>query len=360
VKPLCGNCQKRNPPATACVYTDDTLKRGSSKYVDSLRARIKELEGILGLYAPDLDLRRGSTISIQDRATSSPQSQLPSDQEAEAVASRPNDEESWDSVDGMGPQSGLPPASRAQKRSGTTFFGPSSVFGFMKQAEHTDHDQLQSFTLATPASGDFGVQRHVQARIVLPPRANADALVEGYFHIVHSLYPFLSQSEFRSRYATIMDRTLPKDDSTTLSSEERTFCSLINAVFALGVHFTPTISPQRRVRESEVYFSRSMSMLSFDMLAQGSIELVQTLLLLAQYLQSTDLPGLCWNIAGIAIRVAQSLGLHSELRYHCRVEIHADYHFTVPRSLSYTTTSEEFAAVELRKRLWGGCMTLDR
>ena len=40
-----------------------------------------------------------------------------------------------------------------------------------------------------------------------------------------------------------------------------------------------------------------------------SLQLIQVLLLSAEFLQSTDEPHQCWVAVGIAIRVAQSLGL---------------------------------------------------
>ncbi len=61
---------------------------------------------------------------------------------------------------------------------------------------------------------------------------------------------------------------------------------------------------------SRVFYARAKSLLSFDMLGRGSIGLVQALLLMGQYLQSTESSGLCWNVVGLAIRVAQRIGLH--------------------------------------------------
>jgi hypothetical protein len=63
---------------------------------------------------------------------------------------------------------------------------------------------------------------------------------------------------------------------------------------------------------------------------------------MSQYLQSTDMPGLCWNIVGLAIRVGQSIGLH------------------IPRVSSSNQSKEAVLMNELRKRVWGGCVTLDR
>jgi hypothetical protein len=60
------------------------------------------------------------------------------------------------------------------------------------------------------------------------------------------------------------------------------------------------------------------------------------LLLMCQYLQSTHDPNECWAILAVAIRGAQSIGLH-----------------TTPRDGSPLEK-------ELKKRAWYGCVYLDR
>lgn len=62
----------------------------------------------------------------------------------------------------------------------------------------------------------------------------------------------------------------------------------------------------------------------------------QMLLLMCQYLQSTQNPNDCWVVLGNAIRGAQSIGLHM-----------------TPKS---GTPLEQ----ELKKRVWYGCVYLDR
>lgn len=221
----------------------------------------------------------------------------------------------------------------------------------MKQAQNTTEkptDELQSFIVSIPVQkrgGHARLQDLIEkVPISLPTRAEADALVEGYFTGVHSLYPFLHRGTFEARYSKIWEPSpeKPTDSRWKLGPEDRTFYSLLNAVFALGVPFTSFIAPKDRAETSELYFNRAMGMLNFGMLAQGNLELVQTLLLMSQYLQSTDMPGLCWNIVGLAIRIGQSIGLH------------------IPRA-SHGSQSKDTARLnELRRRVWGGCVTLDR
>jgi hypothetical protein len=53
-----------------------------------------------------------------------------------------------------------------------------------------------------------------------------------------------------------------------------------------------------------------MQLLQIEILGLGSVQLIQALLIMGLYLQSTDTPDRCWVMVGIAIRVAQGLGLH--------------------------------------------------
>lgn len=68
----------------------------------------------------------------------------------------------------------------------------------------------------------------------------------------------------------------------------------------------------------------------------GSIQLVQALILTAQYLQSTDMVNKCWVTVGIAIRIAQGIGIQLDL------------------------ASESQAERQERKRTWWCCVMMDR
>jgi hypothetical protein len=54
------------------------------------------------------------------------------------------------------------------------------------------------------------------------------------------------------------------------------------------------------------------------------------------FLQSTNRPNRCWNVVGMAIRIAQGLGLHVE------------------------STGGDLVERETRRRIWWGCVLMDR
>ncbi|CAO0793285.1 unnamed protein product [Mucor circinelloides] len=246
---------------------------------------------------------------------------------------------------------------------GQGYFGSSSAGRFMRQL----HDVIDKKTAsAYPSNGSNHSQgspnsmssthrsnsvQQSQRRfsttdllsdIVLPPRKVADGLLESYWVYVHTLYPFLHKPSFLKTYSLLWDQSSTTSNSVDApydlyeSENEPLFQCTLNLVFALGCQLSPDTNENEREVASDVFFQRSKKLLHFDILEAGSIKVVQALLLMGQYLQCTKLPGRCWIVVGLAIRVAQGIGLHLERK------------------------SENQLDRELRRRLWGGCIVLDR
>ena len=179
---------------------------------------------------------------------------------------------------------------------------------------------------------------------MVPPRNLADALVTSYWKQLHPLYPFLQKSLFEQRYAQIWrdigDGNVD-DHRANRTWSDQMFNCILNLVFALGCQACPTIDTPERSEAGNIFYQRSKKYLDFECLNNGSVELVQALLLTGQYLQSTGMSGACWNVVGLAIRAAQGIGLHICL---------------APPPGGYIDQLEE----ETRKRIWGGCLLFDR
>ncbi|OQD89742.1 hypothetical protein PENANT_c002G00143 [Penicillium antarcticum] len=88
---------------------------------------------------------------------------------------------------------------------------------------------------------------------------------------------------------------------------------------------------------SEAFFHTCKPALDVDYLEDGDLALVQTFLIIAHYLQGSRAPNRCWHIIGTAIRLAQGVGLHSDI---------GDEH-------------RSFAETQIRRRVWHGCVMLD-
>jgi hypothetical protein len=70
----------------------------------------------------------------------------------------------------------------------------------------------------------------------------------------------------------------------------------------------------------------------------GSFQLVQILLLFGQYLQSSNNPHQCWIVVGLAVRTAQSLGLH------------------LPETSAQIRSPRR---QQLARKVWCGCVLMD-
>lgn len=175
---------------------------------------------------------------------------------------------------------------------------------------------------------------------VFPPRQTADDLARCFWEYVHPVFPVLHKTSFMDRYASIWSGS----GSKTLSGpevelDEAVFASTLNLVFALGSKYSECVPPTQRASLAQSFYQRSRAIYRFEMLDSASVPIVQMLLLTGVYLQSDHQANRCWNVIGLAIRVAQSLGLHVESPRHIRL-----------------SQKER----EMRRRIWHNCLNLDK
>ena len=215
------------------------------------------------------------------------------------------------------------------------FLGGSSTLSFMEgiKAAISSSANVSPSEIATPATPPR-TRRSQTARIpvndvdalVLPPRRTADHLVDLYFKYVHTLYPWLHEPSFRGQYERLWQGA--KDDDDPL------FYCILNLVLALGCQFSTLF--ESSIHSGDTFFNRAKTLLGFSIFDVGTLQVVQALLLMGGYLQSTNRPNRCWNVLGMGIRVAQGLGLHIERKTGDLVER------------------------ETRRRAWWGCVLMDR
>lgn len=262
---------------------------------------------------------------------------------------------------------------------GPDFFGPSSTLSFLCQArramsrsevspncDRQKNAMLDFFQDEAISVGEKSRSPSFEAsknrfslaghRLIIPPRNQADALLESYWIKFHSLYPFLHRQSFTKKYLTLWTPSFTYHSAQIPQSQrdrgfydgldDILFHCLLNLVFALGSQFDTIGEGGDRSELGSAFFGRAKALIDFDMLAQGNIYLVQILILMGQYLQSTDMTSACWNIVGLAIRVAQGIGLHHEPEY-------CDQGCCSKGNLNQVET-------EMRRRAWTGCMILDR
>lgn len=227
------------------------------------------------------------------------------------------------------------------------YFGSSSAGSFTKQIKAALDARLakspagssahSSAVLAGTASSGLrdaggGYSIADDPNYVLPGRRQADHLMDLYWHYVDTLYPFLDRAKWDRYYANLFA-------GTRLGTDERVFVSTLNIIFALSTQLIESLQPEQRDGASRVYFQRAQALLRLGLWEPGSLELVQCLLLMSQYLQTTSNAHQTWMVVGSAVRTAQSLGLH------------------LPETSAGIADPVER---ELIRRLWHGCVLMDR
>lgn len=275
-------------------------------------------------------------------------------------------------VDGMGIFGATNGLDGQRARTQSDYFGPSSTVTLLdkvRRAVYQKHSSDESVhakkaaascagyhdgtgSISQASKGSLGIFKSRPSLIgmTVPPRVEADILLGSYWTAIHSLYPFLHRPSFEKRYLAIWNAfsegSSPSGQSGFYdAADDTSFYCMLNTVFALGALFNPNIIAEDRERISDTFFRRAKNLLDLDILASGSIALVQILLLMGQYLQSTDMSGSCWTIIGLAIRMAQCIGLHQE-----------------PKDCGEACCrhKRDQLASEMRRRTWAGCVLLDR
>jgi hypothetical protein len=349
VKPACGQCAKYGGNGTTCGYSSK-LQRDQSHddYVASLLAHIHDLES--GSIKPVLQVAHDQTrpkddgkYYVGDNTTSNPLASVGAIRSGDVPTHTKGS-----NVDAMGStveDDGMSPRSPAD------YYGASSSISFLSDVHtvlgHRDlapmHDKT-SQPLGAMAVSNVGMA----SQFVLPPRATTDKLLDIYWRKVHHLYPFVHKPTFMAAYEQLWQRTdaraidnLPDNDllgSKTYGPESVIFHCALNIMIALSCHFLEPPSEEHS-KLSTNFGQRARGLCHLDLFSEGSMAFIQTLLLIAQYLQSTQLPSRCWTCIGTACRLAQGIGLHVET--------------------SATLGQLDITQIDMRRRVWHGCVMLD-
>ena len=239
------------------------------------------------------------------------------------------------------------------KSSSGEFYGKSSAASFLSDIHgrlHREIDHPSTTEGRSEPSGSSKVAGPLHLRMSevddyhLPPRHVADHLLDLYYTRAHCLYPYLHWPTLMSAYRLLWLSESELKVAAPLNgvgiggpqcSQPVFYCAL-NAIFALGTQFASGSMKERKAR-ARPYARRARHLLRLEYLDRGELALVQALLIMAHYLQSTNLPSRCWSVAGVAYRMAQGLGLHIELGEKLGSALYR----------------------EMRRRVWYGCVCLD-
>ncbi|RDL35800.1 uncharacterized protein BP5553_06412 [Venustampulla echinocandica] len=164
-----------------------------------------------------------------------------------------------------------------------------------------------------------------------PSDVEAMSLIDMYFADTGLLFPYLHEETFRATYEAM------KRDHWR--NPQKTWLAILNVVFAVGtsMNISANWSAQDRAAMSDTYYQRALGLCERQIWQGCTVELVQCLLLMGQYLQGMQFTQ-TWIIHGLAVKAAFQVGLHSAER------------------------SKTLAPIdrEMRKRIWTLSMTFGR
>ncbi|KAK9233844.1 fungal-specific transcription factor domain-containing protein [Lipomyces kononenkoae] len=328
--------------------------RTISQYIIQLEKRLEDVEKTVQQLQKAHRLDPSIAVDLQSPTEVVAQEQQrdynASGQRSYSISELGEVDHSENSIDGMG-------AMRFTDEEECGFFGPSSNIAFMRyisRAMAMANSDCESFPAISPPiqrpGGMVCVTRSRAPSIrqvvttgatpaptrvniyALPPEGRTQSLIEQYFQKTGQLLPFIHEASFCEIYIRMRREGFNK--------VSRTWLGLLNIVLAISASLSAKddVTPEERIQESDVYYQRANGLCDRDSKRSASLEMVQYLLILGQYLQGTQKSVQAWTTHGLAISAAYQLGLHSP------------------------DANEGYSPLEceIRKRTWFGCVLLDR
>ncbi|KAJ4258405.1 hypothetical protein NW757_002971 [Fusarium falciforme] len=187
------------------------------------------------------------------------------------------------------------------------FFGPSSNIAFMRhilraiKRRQSAHRRLSSqasasefstyeggivntfntFTSKSPGAALSHI--HNISANILPPDHEMQRLIRAYFSNTGLLFPYIHEEAFLDTYERF--RT-----SGFRTNVRRTWLGLLNMIFAMATCTScwEESGSDYRFEQSDVYYRRARELCQTQMFRGTTLEIVQYLLLMSQYLQGTQ------------------------------------------------------------------------
>lgn len=188
---------------------------------------------------------------------------------------------------------------------------------------------------------------HTRRQWYLPLRRSADSLVTRYFSRHNLAFPVLHERTFRRQYEKLWDSAPAACCGLCQQrSQGKLLLSTIYALFAYASLFE-TNQPEQNAIKAKSFFGMAQEVDLLGVLSnEVGIELVQLLLLMAKYLQSTEQLSKFKNISDLTFRMAQSMGLH--------------YSVSEAQKRGLLSDPATQLECEMRARVWYACVLLER
>ncbi|KAK8048107.1 hypothetical protein PG996_016171 [Apiospora saccharicola] len=176
----------------------------------------------------------------------------------------------------------------------------------------------------------------------LPEPAEMDGELQTYFSTIHFAYPFVSKASFSSRLEPLRAEGDP-------SGVAPSWLSLFYSILAIGAYYNSFRQDQRPAEiPHQRLFQQSLAWYEYES-QERSVTQIAALLAQCFYLLATSQIERCWVSLGLAIRLGQSIGLHTSMERHSR-----------SGAAAVADDGTHADSFEMRSRLWYCMYVLDR
>lgn len=330
-RPACSSCASKG---VVCEYNDVTVPVSAST-LSEIEARLHRLETQASTAKSHIVARHsvvsdhlGLWYSFQ-----TPRKKCIRGAIAHSIAEQPGRPADGALVVGLG--TGTPSAGDPSSGQDTPFPDHTTTQFIQEITEVADAQPAEYLRSSLWGRADArDIETDISAMVV-PNRTSADNLLECYERHFYPLFPILHMPTFRACYRQLWEPQ--KHGHFENLASEATFHATLNIIFALGCINNSKVEPSLKLRTSDSFYRRARMILPLDALDVPSLGVVQYLLLAANYLSFTKFSNRCWNTLGMAIRVAQTLGLHEDAE-----------------------ASSNQLKREMSRRVWHQCLTMER
>ncbi|CAG8554502.1 11239_t:CDS:2 [Dentiscutata erythropus] len=336
--PSCTNCKVYKQE---CSYIDAPKKRGPPKgYIEALETRLQRMESVLGnlvqsgnlpesVINSNLEWININESSFRDNTADSPNSDLcltksrnsPNGHDSDSDESLSGESNNYDLNNSMG--------SLAIDDSGhTKYIGHSSGIFLIKkfatsilQQEGLVRQDLSNYLSKRPKQ-NIDVSSYASKEL-------CDKLLDTYWREIHSFMPFIDKEDFMEKYNKL-------DENPSLNV-------LLFAMFAVAsrfLHIPEVYKDPKDPSSAGDTFAELVRDLLKDEFDNATIPNIQALILLAGH-QQGEKNSNTWLYHGLAIRLAQDMGLHRDVS-------------------KWNLHGLDARQIEIRKRVWWACVLSDR
>ncbi|KZF23018.1 hypothetical protein L228DRAFT_141513 [Xylona heveae TC161] len=155
---------------------------------------------------------------------------------------------------------------------------------------------------------------------LLPRFEVAKLLVDNYFDRIHWFMLLFHQRDFRANFEILYSLPSTRPPGQNIATNNRVGqVAVLLAVCAISLQYTTDSQKQALARHGvdlqalQQRFLTALKQKLLDILSLGSLETVQTCVLLGSYYLYQGEPGLAWPLCGCGLRIAQALNLHRNL-----------------------------------------------